>query len=177
MKNLFFGFIATILFSSVSFANNEIKKNEEFNLEKKNIDENFDAVSRLISESVNVWSKTPYLTFFNPEIVTLVEKKVMTKTETARFKMLYDEGYAKMLSISSLMSEANAKVISLKLSATDYKKYVDMYFAQNPRNSGTASKIIPNSKACAVSTALVALCDSGFFTAYCGGYVGYWIHC
>lgn len=175
MKKFFYGIIATVFISFCSFATTKINNNYFTRLSTNDV--NYEAVSKLITESLKVWSKDPYTSFFNSEIISLSEKITMTAEATERFKTLYNEGCQRMLLQNSVLSEAYNAVVALGLSETEFKSNVDRFSLEHPLNTLAYNKaLIPNKKACAVATAAVGLCNQGF-SQYCWGYVGYWVHC
>lgn len=175
MKNLFFGIIATLLFNVFSFA--ETNENNQNPVQITVLESDYNVVSALINESLQVWSKTSYTSFFNPDIILLAEKSSMTNEEIERFKALYNEGYQVMLNSNPKLKSAYNDFVALKLSTQDLQTNIDRFNSEHPLTSLNYNRaLIPNKKACAVATAASILCDFGQ-SQYCWGFIGVWVHC
>ena len=163
MKKLVFGLIATVVLGFAGNAQSE---------------QNYDVVSDLFKKSLNLWSSKDYMSFFDPEIIILIENNKMTEDEAQKYKDLYLKGLEQMKVTDKSYAEAYEKVENLKLSSDDLKIYVTKFLNENPLITLDYNKaLIPNKKAC-LNSAVAFIEHCNVISSWgCPAIIGVYIHC
>lgn len=90
---------------------------------------------------------------------------------------MYNDGVKKMLTNNKDLSDAYNDVIALKMSMDEFNESIKKFGDEHPLISLTYNKaLIPNKKACTVSSVAATMCNMGNWS-FCLGYIGVWVHC